>query len=150
MEMNERGKDVDELVDADVVDIAELLLQAAVLVIRECRAVEVEAREMLEAVALLILEFVERTLARVRLEERLDDELRTRVWDQVEEMHRRRYIQLPSSNCECPRFTLSFRTYLHSYAVNYFQADKQNFQFNNIILLKSGKSHIVKKFESSS
>ena len=79
MEMNERGKHVDELVDADVVDVAELLLQAAVMVVREGRAVEVEACEVLEAVALLILEFVERALARVRLEERLDDELRTRV-----------------------------------------------------------------------
>lgn len=148
MEMNERGKDVDELVNADIVDVAELLLQAAVLVVRERRTVEVEAREVLEAVALLILEFVERALARVRLEERLDYELRTRVWDQVEEMHRWRYIQLTSSNCECPRFTLSFRTFLHSYAANYFQADKQNFQFNNIILWKSRKSHIVKKCES--
>lgn len=79
MEMNERGKDVDELVNADIVDVAELLLQAAVLVVRERRTVEVEAREVLEAVALLILEFVERALARVRLEERLDYELRTRV-----------------------------------------------------------------------
>lgn len=79
MEMNERGKHVDELVDADVVDVAELLLQAAVMVVREGRAVEVEAREVLEAVALLIFKFVERALARVRLEERLDDELRTRV-----------------------------------------------------------------------
>ena len=61
MKMNERRKDVDELIDTDVVDVAELLLKTAVEV-RECGTVEIEACEMLETVTLLVFGFVERAL----------------------------------------------------------------------------------------
>lgn len=87
-------ENVDELIDANVVDVAELLLERAVKVRGERGTVEVETRQVLEAVAFLILEFVERTLVRIRLKERLDDELLCRFRDEIEKVNGRGDVEL--------------------------------------------------------